>query len=264
MTNNPYLPVASRIMAIKAETEVEYTFTLESRMQPRHGQFVEVSKPGVGEAPISVSGVGDGFIELTIRAVGHLTREIIKAKVGESLYLRGPYGVSFPDELFADEHLVIAAGGCAVAPVRTLIRSRMNNSDQASRTHLLFGFKSPEAVLFREELDQWKQSAPVIVTVDKESCSWDGRTGLITAHVSDIVLPDPSRSFAVVVGPPVMMKFTAQELMKHGLLPERIYVSFERRMACGIGKCGHCKIDDSYVCVDGPVFRYDKALRLFD
>ncbi|MDG5814158.1 anaerobic sulfite reductase subunit AsrB [Chitinispirillales bacterium ANBcel5] len=261
---NPYLPEPCRIVAIKEETDIESTFTLKSSIRPQHGQFVEVSKPGVGEAPISVSGFGEGFIELTIRKAGHLTGKILESQAGETLFVRGPYGVCFPADLFAGKNLIVASGGCAVAPVRTLIRSRLADQEQVSRTSLLFGFKDPQSILFRDEIDDWKEAVPVVVTIDKEACSWTGKTGFITAHVPDVAIADPATSYAVVVGPPVMMKYTTQEFMKRGLSPENIYVSFERRMACGIGKCGHCKIDDSYVCVDGPVYRYDKALRLLD
>lgn len=264
MNDNPYIPQSGRILSIKAETDVEVTFTIESRMKPLHGQFVEVSRPGIGEAPISVSGVGEGYIELTIRGAGHLTKDILTSRVGDVLYIRGPYGKPFPADLFRGNFLCIAAGGCAVAPVRTLIRSRLADPASASMTRLLFGFKSPQDVLFRGELPEWKKSAPLVVTVDRNSCSWTGKTGLITSHVPDMDIPDPATAYCVVVGPPVMMKFTVSEFMKRGIPAEKIYVSFERRMACGIGKCGHCKIDDSYVCVDGPVFRYDKAVHLFD
>ncbi len=261
---NPYLPVASRIMQIKKETEIEYTFTLESQIKPAHGQFVEVSLPGTGEAPISISGAGEGWIQLTIRAAGHLTRAILSCRVGEVIYLRGPYGVAFPASLYADKILVIAAGGCAVAPVRTLIQSRLSDKKQAANTRLVFGFKDPESVLYKDELEEWKSKAQVIITVDKEACSWNGRTGLITSHVPDVDIPDPLQTHVVVVGPPVMMKFTAAEFIKRKITPDRIWVSYERRMACGLGKCGHCKIDSTYVCVDGPVFRYDSVSGLVD
>lgn len=262
--SNPYIPKASRIISVAPETDVEFTFTVESSVSPSHGQFVEVSLPGIGEAPISISGFGDGWIQLTIRAVGVLTRRLATCTAGSLIYIRGPYGHSFPEALFRDNYLVIAAGGCALAPVRTLINARLSDPVQAAATRLIFGFKNPESVLYKNELEQWKEKTQVIVTVDNEACSWNGKTGLITRHIGDIDIPAPEHTHAVVVGPPIMMKFTTIEFTKRKIAPERIWVSFERRMACGIGKCGHCKIDNTYVCIDGPVLRYDKALDLFD
>lgn len=261
---NPLLPVAGRIISNVQETDVEFTLTIESLIKPQHGQFVEVSLPGFGEAPISISGCGDGWIALTIRAVGNLTRKIVSSKVGEKLWLRGPYGTSFPEAELRDSLVVVAAGGCALAPLRTFIRARLADPVTAAQTRLIFGFKNPESVLYKDEIEVWKKTCQVIVTVDNEACSWNGRTGLITRHIADIDIPEPQKAAAVVVGPPIMMKFTTIEFTKRKVPADRIWVSFERKMACGIGKCGHCKIDNTYVCIDGPVLRYDKALNLFD
>jgi anaerobic sulfite reductase subunit B len=261
---NPLLPVAGSIISTIQETDVEYTLTIESSIKPQHGQFVEVSLPGCGEAPISVSGFGDGWIALTIRAVGDLTRKIVTRNVGEKLWLRGPYGTSFPEAKLRDSLVVVAAGGCALAPLRTFITARLADPATAAKTRLIFGFKNPESVLYKEEIEAWKKVCQVIVTVDNEACSWNGRTGLITRHIGDIDLPDPEKAAAVVVGPPIMMKFTTIEFTKRKVSADRIWVSFERKMACGIGKCGHCKIDNTYVCLDGPVLRYDTALNLLD
>lgn len=262
--NNPMLPKPYRILAIVPETDLEITYTIECGLVPQHGQFVEVSLPGVGEAPISVSGTGDGWIELTIRTAGKLTRAIAALSVGDVLHIRGPYGHPFPEEMLRNEFVVVAAGGCALAPLRTLIRSRLENPECAEKTRLLFGFKNPDAVMYKTEINDWKKMVPCVVTVDDEACVWGGKKGVITRHVPGIDIPNASQAFGVIVGPPIMMKFTAIEFTKRGIAPDRIWVSFERRMACGLGKCGHCKIDDTYVCVDGPVLRYDKALNLFD
>jgi len=261
---NPFVPTPCRIIGMQPETDIETTFTIDYSCTPRHGQFVEVSLPGIGEAPISISGFGDGFIELTIRAAGTLTRRLLACTVGDPIFIRGPYGHHFPDDLFSNAFLVIAAGGCAVAPVRTLINARLDDPETAEATRLIFGFKNPEAVLYKDEIERWKKKTSVIVTVDDEACTWNGRNGLITRHIGDIDIPDPGRTHAVIVGPTVMMKFTTIEFTKRKIARERIWVSFERRMACGIGKCGHCKIDDTYVCTDGPVLRYDRALTLLD
>jgi anaerobic sulfite reductase subunit B len=178
--------------------------------------------------------------------------------------VRGPYGVAFPAALFENKTLIIAAGGCAVAPVRTLIQHRLAESSRAAATRLIFGFKNPESVLFKDEIDEWASKAQLIVTIDSEACSWNGRTGLITSHIADVDIPDPAQAHVVIVGPPIMMKFTAAAFVTRGILPKQLWVSYERRMACGLGKCGHCKIDNTYVCIDGPVFRYDSVAHLID
>ncbi len=176
----------------------------------------------------------------------------------------GPYGNGFPLEEFKGQHLVIAAGGSGVSPVRPLIEHYYKNPDQVGRLDLLLGFRGPDAILFKEDIDRWKTQFETILTVDKAPDDWEGNVGLITKYVDAITLSDVQRMDVIIVGPPVMMKFTAQEFLSRDIPQERLVVSMERRMSCGIGKCGHCKVGECYVCLDGPVFRYHEAAKLID
>ncbi|MFA4943545.1 MAG: anaerobic sulfite reductase subunit AsrB [Lentisphaeria bacterium] len=261
---NPYQSEAARILAVRRETAVDRTFRIACALRPAPGQFVEVSLPGVGEAPISVSGLGDGWLELTLRKVGCLTGALFQLGVGDQLQVRGPYGHGWPLAAFAGKHLVVAAGGTGLAPVRMLIDRFAAEPAALAGFELLAGFKTPADLLFQEDLARWGRRLRVQATVDKGAPGWTGRVGLITALVPELALPAPAEAAVVVVGPPLMMKFTAVEFLRRGIPEENLWLSFERRMQCGLGKCGHCKIDATYVCLDGPVLNYTQAKRLLD
>lgn len=262
--NNPYRPQRYPIVSIERETEYDYTFRVAASLAVKSGQFVEVSLPGVGEAPISVSGFGPDFLELTIRRVGSLTRSLHELKPGDGLFVRGPYGNGFPVDEFAGRHLLVVTGGSGLAPVRSLVNRYFQNPGEVSTLTLAAGFKSPQDVLFTRDLARWSDRHKVNVTVDQGCQDWPGRVGLVTECVRELTLTDPGATRAIVVGPPLMMKFTLAELLALGLHPEHIWVSLERRMSCGLGKCGHCKTHDTYVCTDGPVFNYTRARLLID
>ena len=264
MSRNPYQTFPVEILAIRPETEIDWTFRVAWNRPVLGGQFLELSLPGIGEGPISVSDFGDGWLDLTIRRVGILTNAIHALKAGDSLQVRGPYGNGWPLAEFAGRHLIVAAGGTGLAPVKSVVRTFAEHPEKASRFDLLAGFKSPADILFREELAAWSRSARVSVTVDKGDAAWTGSVGLITAFIPPLEIPDLSNVAVLVVGPPPMMKFSAIEFLRRGIPEERLWLSFERRMQCGIGKCGHCKIDETYVCLEGPVFPYTKAEQLLD
>ncbi len=265
MCENPYKPEPHRILQVTRQTDIEYTFRVESQARPVFGQFFEVSIPRVGEAPISVSGVGDGWLEFTIRSVGSLTGGVHEKRAGDMLFLRGPYGNGFPLDEFKGQHLVVAAGGCGLSPVRPLLDYCFHHPEAVGQLDILLGFKTAGDILFREDIQRWKTKFNTILTVDKTCGCWDGEcVGLITQYAKDIKLSEFPRMEIVIVGPPIMMKFTAEEFMNRGVPAERILVSMERKMSCGLGKCGHCKINDTYVCSDGPVYRYNKAIQLVD
>ncbi|SJZ56797.1 anaerobic sulfite reductase subunit AsrB [Selenihalanaerobacter shriftii] len=264
MSNNPYLPEHAEVIDIIQETDVEYTFRLDTELEPTFGQFLEVSIPGYGEAPISVSDFGDGWLDLTIRRVGKLTDKIHELKIGDHLGIRGPYGNGFPIDKFKNKDLVIAAGGTGLAPVRSMINYFYNNLDDLKQFNLLTGFKNSESILFKRDIDNWKESIDLLITVDEGTEKWEGNTGLITEYVPQIEISAVSDMEVVVVGPPIMMKYTVKEFKKLGIPEEQIWVSYERKMHCGLGKCGHCKIDDTYICLEGPVFNYSEAKELID
>lgn len=261
---NPYLPIKAKILAIHKQTAIDYTFRLASHLPVASGQFVEVSIPRVGEAPISVSDFGEGYLEMTIRRVGKLTNVIHELKPGDDLFVRGPYGHGFPLEQLGGHHLLVAAGGTGLAPVKSLINHYYRYPEEVPSLTLVAGFKSPGDILFAGELEKWAGKFPVTLTVDRGDAGWTGNVGLITEYIKKLSLADPAATQAIVVGPPLMMKFSCQEILSLGIPPENIWVSLERKMGCGLGKCGHCKIDATYVCLDGPVFNYTRAEKLVD
>ena len=265
MCKNPLKPAPYKIISVRELTKDEWTFRIKVETTPVFGQFYEVSLPGIGEMPISSSGIGDKWIEMTIRNVGKVSSEVHKLKPGSTIFLRGPYGNGFNADDFKDKHVVVAAGGCGVSPVRPLIEYFYNNPDYVAEVDLLFGFKEPGVVLFKEDIGRWKKKFNTIVTVDQACGAWEGNcVGLITDYVKEIKMSEYQKMQIVIVGPPIMMKYTAEEFIKHGVPEEQIIVSMERRMSCGIGKCGHCKVDSCYVCIDGPVFYYSEAKKLID
>ncbi|WP_407314005.1 anaerobic sulfite reductase subunit AsrB [Desulfosporosinus sp. SB140] len=273
MVKNNYAPFRAKILEKYQQTELDWTYRLECPIKPIFGQFMEVSLPGVGECPISISDFGDGYLEMTIRRVGKVTEGIDKLAPGDVLFLRGPYGNGFPLETFYGKHLIVAAGGTGLAPVKSVINHFYAHPELLKQCDILTGFKTPRDVLFKGDLEKWAQTFRVEVTVDKldesgnleviaNSCT--RKTGLITSLIPDVRLSSLEDVRVIIVGPPVMMKFTAQEFLCRGLEKENIWVSFERKMSCGLGKCGHCKIDETYVCLEGPVFNFAKAQTLLD
>ena len=261
---NPYLPSEFKILDIVKETEIDYTFKVYFEGDLVGGQFMEISIPGIGEAPISICNFGENFLEMTIRKVGTLTDKIFDLKPGDSLFMRGPYGNGFNLDLFRGKDVAFIAGGTGLAPIRKTIDYFSTNKNETKNLEILVGFKTPSDQLFKSDLKRWAENSKVIITVDKEDEKWKGETGLITKHIDKLNLEDVKNKVVVVVGPPIMMKFTTLELIKKGFKEENIWVSFERKMSCGIGKCGHCKIDETYVCLEGPVFNYIKAKELID
>ena len=269
MTNmNPYLPFASEILEVIRHTEKEYTFRMAFEGDVRPGQFFEVSIPKYGEAPISVSGIGKdcagrGFVDLTIRKVGRVTNEVFEHYQGQSLLLRGPYGNGFDTALYENGETVVVAGGTGVSPVRGVIQA-LSEMPDAEQKYVIAGFRSPADMLFRDDLKIWADKLNLILTVDGAPEGYTGNIGLVTKYIADLPLKDPENARAVVVGPPPMMKFTIIELKKKGFKDENITVSHERKMCCGLGKCGHCRVNDRYICLDGPVFSYAEARDFVD
>lgn len=261
---NPVMPQPCKIKQIIKETELEYTFRVASDIVPEHGQFLQLSIPRIGEAPISVSSYGDGWMDFTIRAVGKVTDKLFSLQPGDELFIRGPYGKGWPVEELRGKNLVFIAGGTGLAPVKSLINKCCDEADFAASVHLICGFKNEAGILFRNELEKWSKKFNTIYTLDNESIpGWE--SGLVTKHVAKIPFGSFGGNYAVIiVGPPVMMKFAALECLKNDIPDEKIWVSFERKMSCAVGKCGHCRIDETYVCLEGPVFNYSIAKNLLD
>ncbi|MDY0093213.1 MAG: anaerobic sulfite reductase subunit AsrB [Candidatus Vecturithrix sp.] len=264
METNLYAAQPAQILEIRPETAIDWTFRLAWNGKSHSGQFFQVSVPKFGEAPISVSDCGNGWLDLTIRNIGLVTGQIFTMKPGDNLYLRGPYGNGFDAAQYAGRHIVVAAGGTGLAPVKGLIQRFVNGTPPTSRLDILVGFKTPSDVLFQHELSAWKRAANLWLTVDRATPEWSDPVGVITTLVPKIPLNLAEPYDVIVVGPPLMMKFTVQAFLERGVTPERLWVSHERRMSCGVGKCGHCKIDAVYICQDGPVFNYSRAQWLMD
>lgn len=261
---NPYMTYPVEIKKITKHTEVDSTFFVEKTMDVKGGQFLQVSVPRYGEVPISISDYNDEEIELTIRKVGHVTDAIFDKKVGDALQVRGPYGNYFNPKDHYGKDLIIITGGTGLAPVKNIINYFYENLDKINSFKLISGFKSSKDILFKESFKKWKECMDVCLTIDKPEDGWTGDTGFVTEYVSKLDTNHIDNTHVIMVGPPPMLKFTGMELSKLGIENQQIWVSYERRMSCGIGKCGHCKIDETYVCVDGPVFNYDKATKLID
>ena len=264
MMRNDYLPFPSKILDVIRHTDIEYTFRMSYESDVKPGQFFEVSLPKYGEAPISVSGIGTGYVDLTIRRVGKVTNEVFEHYVGDSLFLRGPYGNGFDVELYEGKELVIIAGGTGVSPVRGVIDYFAEHPSRRKSMTLIAGFKSENDILFHEDFRRWKERMEVILTLDRHSENSLYPIGLVTEYIPKLELKKADEAVAIVVGPPAMMRFSVQALLKRGFQEGNIWISQERKMCCGLGKCGHCKVQDVYICLDGPVFNYTKGKKLID
>ena len=264
MVRNDYIPFSSEILEVIKHTDIEYTFRMAFRGDVKPGQFFEVSIPKYGEAPISVSGIGDGFVDLTIRRVGKVTNEVFEHYVGDTLLMRGPYGNGFDVENYKGKELVIIAGGTGVSPVRGVISYFADHAEQRKDMTLITGFKSVKDVLFKADFPYWRERMNVILTLDSGEETEQHKIGLVTKYIPDLKLENVSKAVAIVVGPPAMMRFSVKGLLERGFKEENIWISHERKMCCGLGKCGHCKVNDTYICLDGPVFNYTKGKTLID
>ena len=263
-----YRPELAKILSVSKPTEAEALFDLEMEgrgpLRYGPGQFVQVSVFGHGEAPISIcsSPTRTGGFQLCVRAVGNVSRGMHELSAGNWVGIRGPYGHGFPVVEMKNRDLLMIAGGIGVAPLRSLVNYVRDKRDEYGRLIVVYGARDPSAILFRDDI-QRRVDDPEIemyLTVDKGDDTWKGRTGVITEPLKDLDLDPADNTIAAVVGPPVMYRFVAMELFKKGLDSRNNFFSLERRFKCGIGKCGHCQLNDLYVCQDGPVFRYSHLL----
>lgn len=259
-----YMPVPARITAVKPLTAHEnlYTVTLPHELSLDHepGQFVQVTVFGVGEAPISICSSpsrSNGTFELCVRRVGDLTNVIHALEPGGIIGIRGPFGRSFPLEQFRGKDLLFVAGGLGLAPLRSLINEVLDERGNYRRVIILYGARTPQDLLFRDELDEWleRDDVELHLTVDQPTDEWSHGRGVITTLFGNISIA-PRNTIAIVVGPPVMYRFVLQELLRLNVAKGNIWLSFERRMKCGVGKCGHCQLNHLYTCQAGPSFSY--------
>ena len=263
-----YTPEIATITGIKplGEKEKVFDIRLDSGESIGHqaGQFVEITVLGMGEAPISISSSpsrSNGSFELAIRDVGNVTTALHRLEPGAKVGIRGPFGSTFPTDDVKGQDLLFVAGGIGIFPLRSFINQVLDNRSDYGRVIILSGAKSPTERMFASELDAWaaRDDVELLETVDHADDSWTGSEGVVTTLFAKISI-DPTRTHCVIVGPPVMYRFVILEAQKKGLDDDHIILSLERRMKCGVGKCGHCQINGMYVCQDGPVFQYSQLL----
>jgi NAD(P)H-flavin reductase/DNA-binding NarL/FixJ family response regulator len=256
-----YAPKSATLLRVEklAANEKVFEFAFEDGSTLGHtpGQFVEVSVLGIGEAPISISSSptrGETF-ELAVRNVGNVTHALHKLEKGATIGIRGPFGNGFPLESLEWKDLLLVAGGIGLFPLRSLIQHVIDRRDSFGRIDILYGARSPAERMFASDLAAWRQDAGIEFheTVDRGDDEWKGNVGVITTLIPGVEV-SPAKTMSVVVGPPIMYRFVIGELKKKGLADEQIVMSLERRMKCGVGKCGHCQINGVYACQDGPVF----------
>ena len=271
---NPYQPAPARVMRVQELVADVRLFDLRfsdpglaRRFTWRPGQFVELSVLGVGEAPFSLPSAPTrpGALQLAIRRAGVLTNYLFDhLREGDEVGLRGPLGHGFPVERFVDQDVLLVAGGLGMVPIRGLLQYLIDLRDSFGRVILLYGSRSPEQVLFREELETLvrRRDAEILLSVDGANGQpWRAHEGFVTELIDEIDF-DVNRTVAAGCGPPVFYRFLLDKLVSMGFGKDRIFLSPERRMECGIGKCGHCAVGYTFTCLHGPVFSYWDALNL--
>lgn len=265
-----FLPTPAEIVAVRGLTALEklYTLALPGGMSLGHepGQFVGVSVLGVGEAPISISSSpsrSNGTFELCVRRVGDLTGVLHRLGPGDRVGIRGPFGRPFPMKRFQGKDLLFAIGGLGLAPARAVINQVLDERGKYGKVIVLYGARTPGDLLFKDELEAWSQRSDLElhVTVDRGDATWTGNIGVITTLFPKVQVY-ARNTVAVVIGPPVMYRFVLMEVLGKGVPEGNIWFSFERRMKCGVGKCGHCQINHIYTCKDGPSFAYSEIKHL--
>jgi NAD(P)H-flavin reductase len=271
---NPYLPAPARVLEIRELAPDTRLFELRFEdlelARTFHylpGQFVELSVMGVGEAPFSLpsSATRGGRFELAIRRAGSLTGYLFDhLRSGHVVGIRGPLGNGFPMNRFRDQDLVLIAGGLGMVPLRGLLRYLVDLRREFGRITLLYGSRSPSAVLFGDELAAIaeRHDADIRLAVDSTAGQpWHGQVGFVTELIDELEVA-PDRTHAACCGPPVFYQFVLDRLVAKGFAKDRIHLSLERRMECGIGKCGHCAVGYTFTCLHGPVFTYWDAINL--
>ena len=267
-----YMPTVATIVKTAPMTDKDryFEFKLDGKdLGHKPGQFAELSIPGIGEAAISISSspTKKGSFEMVIRRVGKVTSAIHRLKAGDTLGVRGPFGTDFPMDKLKGKDLLFFCAGIGLVPLRSAINYALDNRSCFGKIFLLCGFTDVSQRLFTDEMESWRKnpSLTFLETVDRGDASWKGNTGVITTLIPKIKGQiNPKNTTAFIVGPPVMYKFVILELRGMGFKDANVIVSLERRMKCGVGKCGHCQIEGVYVCQKGPVFTLESISHLVE
>lgn len=262
-----YLPEPVKIIKIRDFTAKEKFFQFEilsgKSLGHKPGQFVQVSILGCGEAPISITSApsSDNKFEMSVRAMGDVTTKMHALKVGDILHIRGPFGHGFDDDVMAKlkgKHLLLIMGGIGYFPLRSLINKVVPERHDYKKITILSGTRTVQDRMYPEELDaiaKIGENVELLETVDKADPAWAGNVGVITTLIPKVEF-NPAETVAIIVGPPIMYKFVLKALIERNVPKANIFMDMERRMKCGVGKCGHCQMEGIYVCQEGPVFNY--------
>ncbi|MBN1897460.1 MAG: FAD/NAD(P)-binding protein [Spirochaetes bacterium] len=259
---NIYKPLKSKIENIVHESPGIKSFVLKPDEEFRFdtGQFIELTLPGFGEAAFtpSSSPFEKKRFEVTIMKAGYVTSLFHDIKKGIPVGVRGPYGAGYPVKQFEGKDVLILGGGVGLAPLRSLLLTLVAQKQNYKRIILCYGAKTPSDIIYKDQFKDWeKKGVQILRSVDKPDTSWQETVGVVTVLLDKIKV-DTSKAVVAVCGPPVMMKFGTFKLLEIGFKPQSIYLSMERNMSCGVGKCGHCAFGPYFVCKDGPVFTYDQ------
>ena len=262
LNGNLYMPQQAIIENIIQENSLVNTYVL-SLCDPRAnagfsfkpGQFMMVSVPHQGEAPISLSSsiLNTRTFNLTIRKTGRLTAELHKFQPGDTIGVRGPYGQPFPIDTLKNKKLLFVAGGIGIAPLRPLIEYCYDRTDEFGKISIIYGCKAADEFCFKQDVKRWQQAGiDCQLTIDTQADNWSGHVGLVTQQLDQQIVAD--HDLFLVCGPGIMIRFAIQRLEQFGVQREQIFTTLERQMKCGVGVCGHCHMGEKLVCVDGPVF----------
>ncbi len=267
-TSDPWRPYPVVIGSIRPEVDGVATYDLvfqdpsvRSTYGFEPGQFNMLYLPGTGEIAISISDdpKNKDSCAHTVRIAGNVTRMLAGMQVGETLGLRGPFGTSWPMVDCIGRDVILVSGGIGLAPLRPAIYTFLQRRRQFGRLNLLYGARSPDALLYEREHEEWSRAGMIVqTTVDRSAPGWVGNVGVVTLLLERLRSFDPRNTVLLCCGPEVMMKFTVMTALHRGLAPEQIWISMERNMQCAVGLCGHCQLGPEFICKDGPVFRYDR------
>jgi NAD(P)H-flavin reductase len=269
---DPMLPRPYRVLRLWDETADTFSLELEPN-GPQDGfafapgQFNMLYLFGVGEVPISISCDPAKPMPLvhTVRAVGPVTQGLKLVEQHQVVGMRGPFGSHWPVEQAEGNDVVLVAGGIGLAPLRPAIYQILAKRERFGNVVLLYGARTPQDMLYSRELQEWRGrfDIQVEITVDSAAAGWRDRVGVVTTLI-ECARCERASAVAMICGPEIMMRFTIMELQNSGVAPEHTYVSMERNMKCAVGFCGHCQFGPTFICKDGPIFRYDRIRSFFE
>lgn len=266
---NIYKPIKAKLTEVIEESSLIKTFVLipEEEFSFKTGQFIELSVDGIGEAPFtpSSSPLVTEKLEVTVMKTGYVTEYMHNLKPGVFMGIRGPYGRGYPVEKFFGKEVLILGGGCGLAPIRSLLYTLEDIKDKLEKVIICYGSKTPSDCVYKPLFGRLNkiEKFETHLTVDKPDEEWTGSVGVVTNLLSKIRI-NLDNSVAVICGPPIMMKFGTIRLLEMGYNGDQIYLSMEKNMSCGLGKCGHCMMGEFFVCKDGPVFTYSELKKTPD